>query len=185
VQRAVRLTRQLLAFSRRQELRPQVIDLGQLVRELESMLLHIAGDGIQVDFMLCESAAVSADVGQLEQVLMNLVANARDAMPSGGRVSIRTELAEIVRGAESDRLAVRPGTYAALVVADTGVGMQPEVLAHVFDPFFTTKGRGAGTGLGLSTVQGIVRQSGGAVDVSSTPDRGTTFRILLPVAESG
>jgi PAS domain S-box-containing protein len=185
VRRAVRLTKQLLAFSRRQELRPELVDLSDLVRELESMLLHIAGDGIQVDFGLCEQAVVNADIGQLEQVLMNLVANARDAMPSGGRVSVRTQLVEIVRGVESDRLRVRPGTYAALVVADDGVGMEPETVAHVFDPFFTTKERGAGTGLGLSTVLGIVRQSGGAVDVSSRPGNGATFRILLPAAQSG
>jgi PAS domain S-box-containing protein len=185
VRRAVRLTRQLLAFSRRQELRPELVDLSELVRELESMLLHIAGDGIQVDFRVCGPVLVNADIGQLEQVLMNLVANARDAMPGGGRVSVRTEVVEILRGAESDRLRVRAGAYAALIVADTGAGMEPETVAHVFDPFFTTKARGAGTGLGLSTVHGIVRQSGGAVDVSSSPGQGSTFRILLPVAGSG
>jgi len=182
VRRAVRLTRQLLAFSRRQELEPQLVDLAGLVQEMESMLLHVAGDGIQVDFDLCRTSAVSADIGQLEQVLMNLVANARDAMPSGGRVSVRLDRVELPRGAESDRLGLTPGEYAVLVVSDTGAGMGAETLAHLFDPFFTTKERGAGTGLGLSTVHGIVRQSGGAIDVSSIPQKGTTFRILLPVA---
>ena len=185
VRRAVRLTRQLLAFSRRQELEPQLVDLATLVQEMESMLLHVAGDGIQVDFDLCRTSTVSADIGQLEQVMMNLVANARDAMPAGGRVSIRLERVDVARGGESDRLGLPPGAYAVLVVSDTGSGMAPETLAHLFDPFFTTKERGSGTGLGLSTVHGIVRQSGGAVDVSSTLGTGTTFRVLLPVAPLG
>jgi signal transduction histidine kinase len=143
------------------------------------------GNGVQVDFDLCDSTSVCADVGQLEQVLLNLVANARDAMPDGGRVSIRTARVTIERGAESVRLDLPPGEYVGLVVADTGAGMPPETQARVFDPFFTTKERGAGTGLGLSTVQGIVRQSGGAVDVTSGVGVGTTFRILLPVASVG
>jgi PAS domain S-box-containing protein len=185
VQRCVRLTRQLLAFSRRQSLEPEHVDLAHVVQAMESMLLHVAGNGVQVDFDLCDSASVCADVGQLEQVLLNLVANARDAMPDGGRVSIRTARVTIERGAESVRLDLPPGEYVGLVVADTGAGMPPETQARVFDPFFTTKERGAGTGLGLSTVQGIVRQSGGAVDVTSGVGVGTTFRILLPVASVG
>jgi two-component system cell cycle sensor histidine kinase/response regulator CckA len=185
VQRAVRLTRQLLAFSRRQELRPEVVDLSEVVRGMESMLLHVAGAGVQVDFALCETAEVNADLGQLEQVLMNLVANARDALDGGGRVSIATDRATIVRGTESERLGIPPGDYAVLAVADTGMGMDPETVARVFDPFFTTKERGSGTGLGLATVHGIVRQSGGAVDVSSVTGSGTTFRVLLPVATLG
>jgi two-component system cell cycle sensor histidine kinase/response regulator CckA len=185
VQRAVRLTRQLLAFSRSQELDPQVFDLGRVVREMESMLLHVAGNGVQVDFDLCDSALVYADIGELEQVLMNLVANARDAISDGGRVSIRTTTAAVTEGPEAERLGIAPGEYAVLIVADTGSGMDADTRALVFDPFFTTKERGAGTGLGLSMVQGIVRQSGGAIEVSSVPGTGTTFRILLPLAVVG
>jgi PAS domain S-box-containing protein len=185
VQRAVRLTRQLLAFSRSQELDPQVFDLGRVVREMESMLLHVAGNGVQVQFDLCESALVYADIGELEQVLMNLVANARDAISDGGRVSIRTTTADVPEGAESERLGLTAGEYAVLTVSDNGSGMDADTRALVFDPFFTTKERGAGTGLGLSMVQGIVRQSGGAIEVSSSPGNGTTFRILLPLAVVG
>jgi two-component system cell cycle sensor histidine kinase/response regulator CckA len=185
VQRAVRLTRQLLAFSRSQELDPQVFDLGRVVREMELMLLHVAGNGVQVDFDLCDSALVYADIGELEQVLMNLVANARDAISDGGRVSIHTTTAAVTEGPEAERLGIAPGEYAVLIVADTGSGMDADTRALVFDPFFTTKERGAGTGLGLSMVQGIVRQSGGAIEVSSVPGTGTTFRILLPLAVVG
>jgi PAS domain S-box-containing protein len=185
VQRAVRLTRQLLAFSRSQELDPQVFDLGGVVREMESMLLHVAGNGVQVDFDLCESALVYADIGELEQVLMNLVANARDAIADGGRVSIRTTTTAVSEGVEAERLGITSGEYAVLIVSDTGSGMDADTRAIVFDPFFTTKERGAGTGLGLSMVQGIVRQSGGAIEVSSSPGTGSTFRILLPLAAVG
>jgi PAS domain S-box-containing protein len=185
VQRATRLTRQLLAFSRRQELRPEIVDLAEVVREMESMLLHGAGPGAQVDFTLHETALVSIDLGQLEQVLMNLVANARDALGEQGRISIRTERAEIARGADSDRLGIPPGDYVALVVSDTGRGMPPEVAGRIFDPFFTTKERGSGTGLGLSMVHGIVRQTGGAVEVTTDPGAGTTLRVLLPVVSLG
>jgi two-component system, cell cycle sensor histidine kinase and response regulator CckA len=185
VQRAVRLTRQLLAFSRSQELDPQVFDLGGVVREMESMLLHVAGNGVQVDFDLCESALVYADIGELEQVLMNLVANARDAIADGGRVSIRTTTTAVSEGVEAERLGITSGEYAVLIVSDTGSGMDADTRALVFDPFFTTKERGAGTGLGLSMVQGIVRQSGGAIEVSSSPGTGSTFRILLPLVAVG
>jgi two-component system, cell cycle sensor histidine kinase and response regulator CckA len=185
VQRAVRLTRQLLAFSRSQELDPQVFDLGGVVREMESMLLHVAGNGVQVAFDLCESAVVYADIGELEQVLMNLVANARDAIADGGRVSIRTTTTAVSEGVEAERLGITSGEYAVLIVSDTGSGMDADTRALVFDPFFTTKERGAGTGLGLSMVQGIVRQSGGAIEVSSSPGTGSTFRILLPLAAVG
>ena len=185
VQRAMRLTRQLLAFSRNQELKPELVDLAEVVRGLESMLLHVAGRRVEIEIDLGDPVTVSADLGQLEHVLVNLVANARDALPDGGRVSIRTGRASIVRGAESARLEIPPGDYAVLSVSDTGVGMDAETAARAFDPFFTTKDRGAGTGLGLSTVQGIVRQSGGAVDVTAAPGRGSTFRILLPIRHLG
>jgi signal transduction histidine kinase len=184
VDRAVRLTRQLLAFSRRQELTIEEVDLVETVRGIESMLLHLAGPAVEVDFELCGAAVVKADRGQLEQVLMNLVANGRDAVGAGGRLMIRTERVQVA-APEADRLRIAPGEYAALVVSDDGAGMSADVLARVFDPFFTTKERGAGTGLGLSTVHGIVRQSGGAVDVSSSVGGGSTFRILLALADVG
>jgi PAS domain S-box-containing protein len=185
VHRAVRLTRQLLAFSRRQELDPQVFDLGRVVRELESMLLHLAGSGVEVDFDLCDSALVHADIGEIEQVLINLVGNARDAISGGGRISIRTTTITVVAGVESDRLGVPPGAYVVLAVSDTGSGMDAQTLARAFDPFFTTKERGAGTGLGLSMAQGIVRQSGGAIEATSSPGVGTTVQILLPLQTVG
>jgi PAS domain S-box-containing protein len=184
VDRAVRLTRQLLAFSRRQELTIEEVDLVETVRGIESMLLHLAGPAVEVDFELCGAAVVKADRGQLEQVLMNLVANGRDAVGAGGRLTISTERVQVA-APEADRLRIAPGEYAALVVSDDGAGMSADVLARVFDPFFTTKERGAGTGLGLSTVHGIVRQSGGAVDVSSSVGGGSTFRILLALADVG
>ena len=180
----MRLTRQLLAFSRRQELTIEDVDLVETVRGIESMLLHLAGTEVEVDFELCEAAVVKADRGQLEQVLMNLVANGRDAVGAGGRVTIRTERAQVA-APEADRLRIAPGEYAALVVSDDGAGMSPDVLSRVFDPFFTTKERGAGTGRGLSTAHGIVRQSGGAIDVSSAVGEGSTFRILLALADVG
>ena len=184
VERAVRLTRQLLAFSRRQELAIEDVDLVQIVEGMESMLRHVVGHDVRLELELGAAAVVQADRGQLEQVLMNLVANARDAVAGGGRITVRTELVHVA-GAEGDRLRIAPGEYAALVVADDGEGMSPEVVSRIFDPFFTTKERGAGTGLGLSTVHGIVRQSGGAVDVSSAPGEGSTFRILLALADVG
>jgi len=184
VERAGRLTRQLLAFSRRQELTIEDVDLVQVVSGMETMLVHLAGPEAEVAFELCSEAVVRADRSELEQVLMNLVANARDAVGPYGRITVRTERAHVT-GVEADRLRIAPGEYAALVVSDDGAGMAPDVVARVFDPFFTTKERGAGTGLGLSTVQGIVRQSGGAVDVSSRPGEGSTFRILLALADVG
>jgi two-component system cell cycle sensor histidine kinase/response regulator CckA len=185
VQRAVRLTRQLLAFSRRQELAPSPLDLGALLRELEPMLQHAVGPHVSVHLQVDETGTVVADVGQLEQVVMNLVANARDAMAGGGEVVVRCERVAIPRGTDAERLAIAPGPYVALSVTDTGTGMDDATAARVFDPFFTTKERGGGTGLGLSMVHGIVRQSGGAVDVRSEPGAGSTFCVLLPLADVG
>ena len=147
------------------------------------MLLHVAGQSVQLDLDLGPTPVVAADPGQLEQVLMNLVSNARDAGAS--RVGIRTTTATIERGYDSRRLGVAPGTYVALVISDTGSGMDEETQARVFDPFFTTKHRDGGTGLGLSLAHSVIRQSGGAIEVSSVPGTGTTFRILLPVANVG
>ena len=182
VERAARLTRQLLAFSRRDELDPQPVCLRDLVRGAEPILLHVAGPTVQLDLDLEGTPRVAADPGQLEQVLMNLVANARDAAAT--RVAIRTTTVSIARGYESRHLGIAPGEYVALAVSDTGEGMNEETLVRVFDPFFTTKGRDSGTGLGLSLAHSVIRQLGGAIEVTSAPGAGTTFRILLPVAKS-
>jgi PAS domain S-box-containing protein len=179
VERATKLTRQLLSFGRRDEFEPQEVNLTDLVRDTESMLLHIAGSVVQLDLELVETPLVAADPNQLEQVLMNLVSNARDA--GATRVAIRTSTATVARGSESRHLGIAPGAYVALVVSDTGAGMDEETQARVFDPFFTTKHRDGGTGLGLSLAGSVIRQSGGAIEVSSTVGAGTTFRILLPV----
>jgi PAS domain S-box-containing protein len=183
VERATKLTRQLLSFGRRDEFEPQRVCLTDLVRDAESMLLHVAGTVVQLDLELGATPEVAADPGQLEQVLMNLVSNARDAGAS--RVAIRTSGATIARGYESRRLGIAAGEYVALVVSDTGSGMDEETQARVFDPFFTTKHRAGGTGLGLSLAHSVIRQCGGAIEVSSAPGSGTTFRILLPVANVG
>jgi PAS domain S-box-containing protein len=183
VERATKLTRQLLSFSRRDDLEAQPVCLQALVRDMESMLLHVAGKTVQLDLELAHTPKVAADPGPLEQVLMNLVANARDAGAS--RVAIRTTTARIDRGYESRRLGLGAGDYVALVVSDTGSGMDEETQARVFDPFFTTKRRDGGTGLGLSLAHSVIRQCGGAIEVSSALGSGTTFRILLPVAQVG
>jgi signal transduction histidine kinase len=183
VERATKLTRQLLSFSRRDEFEPQRVCLTDLIRETESMLVHVAGTHLQVDLELQATPEVAADPSQLEQVLMNLVANARDA--GAPRVAVRTSTVTIARGYDSRRLGIGAGEYVALVVSDTGSGMDEETQARVFDPFFTTKHRDGGTGLGLSLAQSVIRQCGGAIEVSSAPGSGTTFRILLPVADVG
>jgi PAS domain S-box-containing protein len=183
VERATKLTRQLLSFSRRDELEAHPVCLTDLVRDTESMLLHVAGHAVQLDLELGETPQVTADPGQLEQVLMNLVSNARDAGAS--RVAIRTTTAKVAHGTDSRRLGVAAGEYVALVVSDTGSGMDEETQAKVFDPFFTTKHRDGGTGLGLSLAHSVIRQCGGAIEVSSALGSGTTFRILLPVANVG
>ena len=183
VERATKLTRQLLSFSRRGELTAEPICLTNLVRDLESILLHVSGPTVQLDLELGDIPKVVADPGQLEQVLMNLVANARDAGAS--RVLIRSTTANIARGYDSRRLGIAPGEYVAVAISDTGSGMDDETQARVFDPFFTTKDRDGGTGLGLSLADSVIRQCGGAIEVSSALGSGTTFRILLPVAKTG
>ncbi len=183
VERATKLTRQLLSFSRRDELEAHPVCLTVLIRNMESMLLHVAGRPVQLDLELGDTPKVVADQGQLEQVLMNLVSNARDA--GAARVAIRTAATKIARGYESRRLGIAAGPYVALVVSDTGSGMDEETQARVFDPFFTTKHRDGGTGLGLSLAHSVIRQCGGAIEVTSAVGSGTTFRILLPVAEVG
>jgi PAS domain S-box-containing protein len=183
--RARELTKQLGSFCRREPIEPQPTDLAQLICELGSMLTQVAGRSVVLELELLPAPRVHVDRGQLEQVIVNLIANARDAMPSGGTVTVRCEPVVVAAGRESSNLGIDPGCYVQILVTDTGVGIEPHVLGSIFDPFFTTKGRHAGTGLGLSNVQGIVSQGGGAVDVMSDPDVGTTFRILFPVIRNG
>ena len=180
-QRARDLTRQLLAFSRRQMLRPEVLDLAEVVRGVEPMLRRVLGEDIELTISLAQpTPLVKADPGQLQQIIMNLVVNARDAMPEGGQLWIET--ADVVLDEERVRghVGAHPGPHVCLTVSDTGVGLDEDTRARIFEPFFTTKPRGKGTGLGLSTVLGIVQQSGGHVTVDSTPNEGASFRVFLP-----
>jgi len=178
------LTRRLLAFSRRQELAPQVVELDRLVGDAVGVLGRLIGGRVRVVVRRgAGDACTLADPVQLQQVLMNLAVNARDAMPEGGTLRIETSLVDAAESPPREHPEAGPGPWVRLVVADTGVGMDGETLAHAFEPFFTTKGAERGTGLGLATVYGIVRQSGGVVDVESAPGEGTEFRILLPLVE--
>jgi PAS domain S-box-containing protein len=179
--RAAGLTRQLLAFSRRQVLAPQVLALDEIVIGVEKMLRRLIGEDIELSSASeCDLARVRADPGQIEQVLLNLAVNARDAMPQGGRLTIALANAELGDSAATVGLRLVPGRYVRIEVSDTGTGIPPEIVPRIFEPFFTTKSDGKGTGLGLATVYGIIQQSGGAIDVESIPGRGTTFRIYLP-----
>jgi PAS domain S-box-containing protein len=180
--RATSLTRQLLAMSRRQVLQPREVDLNGLVQEMERMLRRVLGADIHIETESGpELGWVRADPGQLEQVLLNLTVNARDAMPQGGTLTIETSRVLLAPGGEEPLAqGVPPGDYVVLRVADTGIGMAKETLGKIFDPFFTTKPVGEGTGLGLSTVYGIVQQSNGSITVESEPGRGTQFRVFLP-----
>ena len=175
------LTQQLLAFGRRQILEPSVVNLNSVVSELEPMLRHLSGDRVALATTLePELGAVEADPRQLQQVLMNLVVNGRDAMPAGGEITIRTGNLDLSETRGKEFAGVNPGQYVMLAVSDTGCGMDEATRARIFEPFFTTKVEGKGTGLGLSTVHGIVAQSGGQILVSSCPGKGASFRILLP-----
>jgi len=183
-ERASCLTHQLLAFSRKQVLMPQVLDLNQVVRDFSTMLSRVIRDDIRFDIVAAPSLGrTKADPGQLEQVLMNLAVNAADAMPQGGTLTIETANAVLDSAFVRRHAGSEPGHYVSLVVKDTGCGMAPEVLAHVFEPFFTTKGPGKGTGLGLSMVYGLVKQSGGYIMVESSPGVGTTVTMYLPAVD--
>lgn len=183
-ERAATLIRQLLAFSRRQTLKPVVLDLNVILADMEAMIRELVGARIALEMRLGEGVfAVRSDAGQIEQIIMNLVVNARDAMPQGGRLTITSEIVSVDRGYVGHHPGARIGRYVVLTVSDTGVGISTDTINRIFEPFFTTKPYGKGTGLGLSTVYGIVRQASGHVDVESKPGAGTTFRVFLPVAE--
>ncbi len=183
--RAADLTRQLLSFSRQDVVEPDVVDLNPVIRDVCKMLRHLIEENVEIRLLLWDDPLkVKADTAQLGQVLMNLAVNARDAMPEGGLLTIETTLAELDKDDVSTWPGQPGGSYARLRVTDTGVGMTPEVREQIFDPFFTTKPPGRGTGLGLSTVYGIVTQHGGHVECFSEPGMGTTFRIFLPLAEA-
>ncbi len=182
--RAAALTHQLLAFSRRQTLQPRVLDLNAIVRGLEKMLRRVLSENVDVVIHTGPGLGfVKADPVQMEQVLLNLVVNARDAMPRGGRLTIATAPTEVAEDFGHDETLVRAGSYVTLSVGDDGVGMDAATRARIFEPFFTTKEVGKGTGLGLATVYGIIKQSSGHIEVESEPGRGTIFRVSLPRVE--
>jgi two-component system, cell cycle sensor histidine kinase and response regulator CckA len=180
-QRAAALTRQLLAFSRKQVLLPTVVDLNVIVTEMEKMFRRLIGEDIALHTSLERGlGSIKADRGQIEQVIMNLVVNARDAMPYGGNISITTEAIQLRGDHGPQKLMLPGGPYVLLTISDTGIGMDEQTMTRIFEPFFTTKETGKGTGLGLSTVYGIIEQSGGSILVVSEVGRGTTFKVYLP-----
>jgi CheY-like chemotaxis protein len=184
-QRSVSLTRQLLAFSRRQVMEPQVLDLNESLSSLTKMLQPLIGEDIELRMSLApELGKVRADPAQFDQAILNLTVNARDAMPHGGRITIETANVELDRPYSATHATVQPGPFVRVAVSDTGIGMDKETQAHIFEPFFTTKEKGKGTGLGLAMVYGIVKQSKGFIWVYSEPGQGTTFKIYLPRVET-
>lgn len=184
--RAGILTRQLLAFGRRQVLAPKLMDLNEVVRNAETILRRLVGENIDLVSVLSpEVPPVQIDPGQVEQVILNLAVNARDAMPNGGKLTIETASADLDESYASAHPPLQPGSYIMLAVSDTGCGISAEIQAHIFEPFFTTKSAGQGTGLGLAMVYGIVKQSGGYIWVYSEVGHGTTFKIYLPSAGQG
>jgi signal transduction histidine kinase/ActR/RegA family two-component response regulator len=183
-ERGGQLTHQLLAFSRRQPLEPRIVRVNDLILQMEKMLHRLIGE--DVEFITIAAASrdtVEADAGRLEQVIMNLVVNARDAMPDGGQLTLETGTVQLSESYSARQLGIQPGQHVTISISDTGVGMDEETQSHLFEPFFTTKNPGRGTGLGLATAYGIIRQSGGAIGIVSQLGKGTTARIYLPVAE--
>jgi two-component system cell cycle sensor histidine kinase/response regulator CckA len=183
-ERAAGVSRQLLVFSRKQVLSPRVLDLNDTVADIEKMLRHLIGEDIILKTSLDpHGGCVRADPGQIQQVIMNLAVNARDAMPHGGELVLSTQNVELGESYARQHPGALPGSYVKLTVTDTGVGMSEEVLSHLFEPFYTTKEEGKGTGLGLATVYGIIKQSGGHIWAQSEPEKGTTFSVFLPRVE--
>jgi PAS domain S-box-containing protein len=180
-ERAATLASQLLAFSRKQVLQPRILSLNEVITGMQPMLRQLIGENIELETRLDpEAGVINVDLAQLEQVLLNLLVNARDAMPDGGHCKVATSRVELGEAGPEQPVDLPPGSYVQLSVTDSGTGMTPEVKAHLFEPFFTTKDREKGTGLGLATVYGILRQSGGDVRVESAPGQGTCFEIYLP-----
>jgi len=185
-ERAANLTRQLLLFSRRQVMQARDLDLNEVVTNLAKMLQRIIGEDVRLELHLHPTPLMThADAGMLDQVLMNLAVNTRDAMPKGGRLIIETTAREFSPEEAAALPDVKPGHYVGLRVSDTGCGIPPEILPRIFEPFFTTKEQGKGTGLGLATVFGIVKQHGGSIQVASEPGRGTTFEVYIPALPAG
>jgi PAS domain S-box-containing protein len=179
--KAAVLTQQLLAFSRQQVVQPKRFNLNERVAQTHKILKRLIGEDIQLDIALGEGAGeIMADPGQIDQVILNLAVNARDAMPHGGRILVETAAVEVGEEYATGHFEVRPGPHVMLAITDSGTGMTPDVQAHIFEPFFTTKGIGKGTGLGLATVYGIVKQAGGSIFVYSELEHGTTFKIVFP-----
>ncbi|MBI4376515.1 MAG: response regulator [Elusimicrobia bacterium] len=183
-ERAAALTRQLLAFSRKQVLEVRVLDLNAVVASMDRLLRRLIGEDIELTMAAGNDLGrIKADQGQIEQVIMNLAVNARDAMPDGGKLKIETANTTLDETSSGGQFEVKPGPYVTLLIADTGCGMDDKVLSHLFEPFFTTKEMGKGTGLGLSTVYGIVKQSSAYIWINSAPGRGTTFKICFPLVK--
>ena len=183
--RAAALTRQLLAFSRKQILQPRRVNLNEVVGNIQGLIAKLVGDDVELHVDTGDPVDdVIADPGQIEQVLMNLAANARDAMPLGGRLTIATANESVGPDDAASLAGLRPGRFVRLTVSDTGHGISASVRPHIFEPFFTTKDQGKGTGLGLATVYGIVKQSGGWIYLDETPRQGASFSVYLPKAES-